>query len=249
VLPASLLLKAGTTSLVLDLLEMNCLPKIALADAVVAFRNLSHQPDGPWLVQLTDGHCADAVHLLAQYQQAANAELRGRDAETDVLLTIWGEVLSALAADPEALVGQVDWITKRWLLRQFSEQEDIPWSHPWMKSQDLEYHQIDPARSLGLALARTPPAWEITDKEITHATAKPPSNTRAAIRSQAMHLLQAEGCAYYIDWEIIGAEGGNSLHLLNPFDSTSKEADTWIHLLTETNGKPARRGKAASGPA
>ena len=74
VLPTSLLLKVGTTSLALDLLEMNCLPKTVLADAVITFRNLSHQPDGPWLVQLSGGHCADAVHLLAQYQQAANAE-------------------------------------------------------------------------------------------------------------------------------------------------------------------------------
>jgi proteasome accessory factor A len=248
VLPASLLLKTGTTSLVLDLLEMNCLPKTALADAVVAFRNLSHQPEGPWLVQLTDGRCAEAVHLLQQYQQAANAELRGRDPETDVLLTIWGEVLAALANDPDTLVGQVDWITKRWLLRQFREQEDIPWSHPWMKSQDLEYHQIDPARSLGLALARTPPAWEVNEKEIIQAASKAPLNTRAAIRSHAMRLLEEEGCAYYIDWEIIGAEGGNSLHMLDPFQSGSRDADTWMQLLTESAGKTPRHAKVASGP-
>ena len=137
-------------------------------------------------------------------------------------------------------MGKVDWITKRWLLRQFCEQEKISWSHPWLKSQDLEYHQIDPARSLGLALAQTPPAWEIPHKEITQATARPPGNTRAAVRSQAMRLLKNERCAYYIDWEIIGAEGGNSLHLLNPFDAGSKDAETWMQFLTETNNKPAR---------
>ncbi len=75
VLPASLLLKVGTTSLVLDLLELNCLPKIVLADAVAAFRNLSHHPDGPWLVPLADGRCADAIELLFQYLQAARAAL------------------------------------------------------------------------------------------------------------------------------------------------------------------------------
>ena len=73
---------------------MNCLPKIALADAVAAFRNLSHQPDGPWLVQLADGRCAEAVRLLSEYQQAAKAELRGRDAETDVFISIWGDTLA-----------------------------------------------------------------------------------------------------------------------------------------------------------
>jgi proteasome accessory factor A len=247
VLPASLLLKMGTTSLVLDLLEMNCLPKTVLADAVAAFRNLSHQPDGPWLVQLADGHCAEAVTVLSEYQRAAKAELEGRDAETDALISIWSDVLEALAADPELLVGKVDWITKRWLLRQFCEQEEIPWSHPWLKSQDLEYHQIDPSRSLGLALAQNPPAWDIPHKEVTQAATLPPSNTRAAVRSQAMHLLKNEGCAYYIDWEIIGAEGGNSLHLLNPFDAGSKDAESWIHLLNETNAKTPRRGKVATG--
>jgi hypothetical protein len=62
-----------------------------------------------------------------------------------------------------------------------------------------------------------------------------------------MHLLKNEGCAYYIDWEIIGADGGNSLHMLNPFDVGSKNAETWIHLLNETNCKTSRRGKVATG--
>ena len=50
VLPASLLLKVGTTALVLDLLEMNCLPKIILDDAVVAFS--ATIPPAGWTVQL-----------------------------------------------------------------------------------------------------------------------------------------------------------------------------------------------------
>ncbi|HWD19352.1 MAG TPA: proteasome accessory factor PafA2 family protein [Verrucomicrobiae bacterium] len=246
VLPTSLLLKVGTTSLVLDLLEMNCLPKTALADAVVTFRNLSHQPDGPWVVHLANGKCVEAVHLLQEYQRAAHAALRGRDAETDILLTIWAETLEALGTDPERLVGKVDWITKRWLLSQFCAQESIPWSHPWLKSQDLEFHQIDPERSLGLALAQTPPAWEIDAADTARAMDAPPTNTRAAVRSHAMRQLQQAGCGYYIDWEIVGAEGGNSLHLLNPFDAACREADHWMHLIGE-NGKTARRSKASSG--
>lgn len=247
VLPTSLLLKVGTTSLALDLLEMNCLPKTVLADAVITFRNLSHQPDGPWLVQLADGKCAEAVGLLMEYHQVAGAELRGRDNETDSLLAIWGEVLAALATDPDSLVGKVDWITKRWLLRQFCEQEKISWSHPWLKSQDLEYHQIDPNRSLGLALAQTPPAWDLPPRDIQHAASHPPADTRAAIRSRAMRQLHQEGCAYYIDWEIVGAEGGSSLHMLNPFDAGSREAENWIALLAENGGKTPRRGRVASG--
>jgi len=63
-----------------------------------------------------------------------------------------------------------------------------------------------------------------------------------------MRRLQEEDRAYYIDWEIIGAEGGTSLHMLNPFEASSRDAETWIHLLTETNGRRARRVKAVTGP-
>jgi proteasome accessory factor A len=243
VLPASLLLKVGTTSLVLDLLEANCLPKIILADAVATFRALSHQPDGPWRVQLADGRWAAAIDLLTEYQEAALAKFGGRDDETDVLLSVWNDTLQSLATDPEELVGKVDWITKRWLLRQFCQQENIPWSHPWLKSQDLEFHQIDPARSLGLALASNPPGWEIPHKEITQAASHAPGNTRAAVRSQAMRLLKDECGPYYIDWEIIGAEGGCSLHMLNPFDSGAQEAQTWMSLLNGNAEKTTRRGR------
>src|SRR5437762_4104 len=44
VLPATLLLKVGTTSLVLDLLELDQMPYVVLADAVMTFRGMSHQP-------------------------------------------------------------------------------------------------------------------------------------------------------------------------------------------------------------
>lgn len=247
VLPTSLLLKVGTTSLVLDLLEINALPKIALADAVAAFRTLSHQPDGPWRAQLCDGRVADVLDLLEEYRAAAKSKFAGRDTETDELLTIWQDTLQALGKDPELLVGKIDWITKRWLLRQFCEQENIPWSHPWLKSQDLEYHQIDPARSLGLALAQTPPCWELPHKEVTQATTHAPANTRAAVRSQAMRLLKDESCPYFIDWEMIGLEGASALQLSNPFDAGSHEAETWAGLLNGQPEKAPRRSKVGSG--
>jgi hypothetical protein len=133
----------------------------------------------------------------------------------------------------------VDWITKRWLLQQFCDQEKISWSHPWLKSQDLEYHHIDPARSLGLAVARTPPPWEIPWRQDTPAALQPPANTRALARSRAMRRLSEEDCSYYIDWEVIGAEGGRALRLLNPFDPHPGEAEKWSQFLTLPSGPAA----------
>jgi len=231
----------GTTSLVLDLLEADCLPKVILADAVMTFRTLSHQPDGPWLVPLASGRCVNAVELLDQFWTAANREFRGRDTETTILLDIWRNTLDALADNPERLVGQVDWITKRWLFRQFMAEEKLSWNDPWLKSQDLEFHHIDPSRSLGLALAQTPREWEISSEEIEDAMRKAPGNTRAAARSDAMQLLCNHAMEYYVDWEILGAEGGNSLQLLDPFDASPKEAGSWSKHLIQPKEKMSRK--------
>jgi proteasome accessory factor A len=198
-------------------------------------------------VQLLDGQTVEALDLLRQFERAAKSELSGRDHETDMLLGIWANTLDALENDPEQLVGKVDWITKRWLLGQFCEQENIPWSHPWLKSQDLEYHQIDPARSLGLALANNPPGWEIPHKEINQATGQAPGNTRAAARGRLMRLLKDENFAYTIDWDVITAQGNCSLNMLNPFDAGSHEAETWLSLLNGNAGKPPRHTKEVSG--
>jgi hypothetical protein len=231
VLSDSLLLKVGTTSLVLDLLEIDHLPKVALVDSVQMLRQLSHQLDGPWTVELADGREIDAVEMLALYCDAATAEFRGRDAETDFLLARWKDTLVQLAGTPENLVGRVDWITKRWLLEQFRAQEGLTWDDPWLKSQDLEFHAVDPDRSLGLALAKPPPEWDVPVAEITEALLRAPADSRAAARSGLMRELQRRGSSYYLDWEIIGAEGGNPLQLLNPFESKPSEAEAWLRGL------------------
>ncbi len=231
VLPTTLLLKCGTTALVLDLLELDHMPKIALADAVMSFRTLSHQPDGPWQVPLADGRCQHAVELLQRYHQAAREEFSGRDDETDVLLDIWGGVLEDLGKDPQRLVGRVDWVTKRWLFNRFIESEGLSWSDPWLRSQDLEFHHCDASRSLGHAVEQTPAPWRLTPADVLEATHQPPDNTRAGARSRLMHLLRHQTFRYFVDWEVIDAEGFNSLNLLNPFDAHPAEVETWIKQL------------------
>jgi proteasome accessory factor A len=228
VLGTALLLKVGTTALVLDLLEIDHLPKLVLEDAVNTFRTMSHQPNGPWRVKLADGRMMDAVDLLGMFHEHCVREFGNRDDETRVLLRIWRETLDALAGDSQKLVGKVDWITKRWLFDQFVQQEGVAWTDPWMKAQDLEYHHVDPARGLGIALEQLPPEWMLEAASLTSALKEPPADSRAAARSRLMHFLKDQSMRYYVDWEVIDAEGFNSLSLLNPFDAKPAEADAWL---------------------
>ncbi|HVR36169.1 MAG TPA: proteasome accessory factor PafA2 family protein [Methylomirabilota bacterium] len=214
VLPSALFLKVGSTRLVLDLLEVNDLPAVELRDAVSVLRSLSRTLEPPWCVRLANDKSADALELLAIYQQRAKKHFAGRDEETDALIGLWERVLNGLSGHRESLVGLVDWVTKEHLFRRFTESEGIGWDDPWLESQDLEYHHIDPQRSLGLALADRNGYWE--PKRPREALIKPPARSRAHARSRLMREIQGKGAYYVLDWEAIELPGHKPVRLLDP---------------------------------
>ncbi len=215
VLPATVFLKVGTTRLVLDLLDADALPAIALHDAVTTLRLLSRTLSPPWCVPLTDGRLSDAVEVLGSYQRRAKQLFKGRDVETDALLELWGRVLHALATDRGSLVGLLDWVTKEFLFERFCSREGIEWGHPWLEAQDLEFHHIDPDRSLGLALADVEGFWSPT--ALKQAMSQPPADSRAHARSRLMREIQGKETAYFLDWEAVEVPNQKRTRLLNPF--------------------------------
>lgn len=218
VLPSALYLKVGVTRLVLDLLEADDLPVQALADAVGTLRLLSHQPRPPWRVQLTDGKEEDPVRLLGQFRQRAQTRFAGRDAETDAVLALWARVETGLAENLDGLVGVIDWVTKRHLLEAFRESENLAWNDPWLEAQDLEYHHIDPARSLGLMIADRHGPWSDDDDD-SAALRKGPADTRAGWRGTLLRRLADSNDYYEIDWDRIDLVEGSSISMADPFQS------------------------------
>ena len=149
--PFATALKIGTTACVLSLLEEGRLPKnFILADAVQSTRDVSRDATGAWIVRLENGKTIGALDIQWQFYELARAHLGGATEETDWLLESWSFTLEALSNKPEALIGGVDWITKKWLLETFMESEGIGWDDPWLQSLDLEYHNIDPDEGLVL---------------------------------------------------------------------------------------------------
>jgi proteasome accessory factor A len=217
VLPSALYLKVGATRLVLDLLEANDLPPLVLADAVSTLRNLSHQPERPWLVPLADGTVADAVELLGRFRARAAARFRGRDPETDGVLDLWARVEAGLAGDLDGLVGLVDWVTKRHLLEAFRQSEGLAWDDPWLEAQDLEYHHLDPQRSLGLALANLDGPWAAGLDDPAPLDSGP-AGTRAGWRSRVLRGLARAGRDYEVDWDVINLGSRGVIEMADPFD-------------------------------
>lgn len=217
VLPATLFLKVGTTRLVLDLLDADELPPLVLADAVNSLRQLSRATTPPWTVTLAGGRTADALELLEIYRKRARQLFRGRNEETDALLDLWERVDAALATDRESLVGIVDWVSKQHLLEAFCQSERIHWDHPWLESQDIEFHQIDPDKSLGLALASMDGYWNAP--QVAQARSEPPTDSRAHARSRLMREIMGKESRYFLDWEAVEVPNQRRNRLLDPFQT------------------------------
>ncbi len=217
VLPATLFLKVGATRLVLDLFEADELPPVVLADPVSSFRLLSRRLRPPWSVVLAGGSTADVLELLNRYRDAAERMYAGRDAETDAILGLWRHTIEALGTDPTCLVGTLDWVSKEFLLGQFCQNEGLEWDHPWLKSQDLEFHHIDPRRSFGLALAGQGGFWSVDSVE--EAKTNPPRNSRAKARSRLMRAIQGKPGHYHIDWSEVTGPDEKRAVLTNPFQT------------------------------
>ena len=104
------LLKVGTTSLVLALIEDGAVDQdLTLLQPVQTLHAVSHDPTLHQHVQLRDGRTMTALELLWIYHDLAAAHLERRgetDEATAEVMRLWADVLTRLGADPIELRGR-----------------------------------------------------------------------------------------------------------------------------------------------
>jgi proteasome accessory factor A len=199
-------LKVGSAALAIDLLEAGELPAVELADPIGALKDISRDESRRWPVALAGGGSSSALEIQTAILAAAERLYRGRDEETDWVLAEWRGTLEALGRDPQELVGRLDWVTKKWLLDAFAASEGLDWEKPedrtWLQSQDLEYHNIDPAEGLYLMLEEQGQVERlVTEEDILVAMVDPPRDTRAYFRGKALQKFSAE--VRSLNWDSI----------------------------------------------
>ena len=219
-------LKVGTTSLVLRLLEEDRIgDRWILANPVRALREVSRDESWRWEVRLSDGTHLGAVDLQREFLELAQV-YRGADEDTDWVLDQWEEVLDGLESDPMALGDRLDWVAKRRIVEQYIQEEGTDWSDDALHSVDLEYHNIDPEKSLFHAYAEVNGMRRVvTDGQILDAMDAAPANTRAAARSELVRRLQGlKGRRLFaVDWSGVSAGPRTYFDLSDPFDPTVPE--------------------------
>ena len=181
-------LKIGSTALVIDLIESRLIPdNFAVIEPIRAIKEISRDQTYRWQLNLKNGKTTTAIDLQRQYLELAQQHLDPNNGETDWILAEWGAILNQLEQEPMELVDRIDWVTKKWLLTTFVEEEGIEWDDPWLQSLALQYHDIDPESGLYYALETQGSMRRVvTDGQINHAIHNPPKDTRAYFRGKSI---------------------------------------------------------------
>ncbi len=206
-------LKIGTTRVVLDMIAEGFVPSFDLASPVAAIQAISQDPELKVVVKRQQGGTISGLDIQREYVEQARRVLTNIDEETEWILQEWEQVVDQLQKDPLPLVGKIDWVTKRWLLESFVQEEKIGWDDPWLASLDLEYHNIDPERGLFCGLEAEGQATSLSQEDdIQEAMKHGPLDTRGGLRGLCVQRFGEDISS--IQWEGVHFNGKNSkLHL------------------------------------
>jgi len=229
-------LKLGATGLVLEWLEAGGdAGDLELRDPIAALRTVAADPDLRAPLELRDGTWRTALEIQEEYLRRVRAHFKaegmvGLDAWQ--VLGEWDRVLGLLRHDREALVGEVDWITKQLLCAEAVRRSArgsggevgglgaaTATSVPVLRKLDLKYHVVDPAAGYYYRMRAAGRARRlVTDDEIERATTTPPAGTRARARGEAVQEAARSGRQGRASWDWVKLAGARRRRLPDPLD-------------------------------
>ena len=232
------LLKVGTTSLVLAMIEDRALTRdLAVERPVATLRAVSHDPTLRTLVTLRDGTRMTAVQLQWAFFEQARAYVDDRsggaaDVDTAEVLTRWESVLTRLEADPMTCSRELDWVAKLSLLQGFRDREGLHWDSHRLQLIDLQYSDVRPEKGLyHRLLARDRIERVVDDADVRVAVADPPEDTRAYFRGRCLAKYGRDVAAASWDSVIFDVPGHDSLQRVPMLEPLRGGRDAVGHLI------------------
>ena len=184
------LLKLGTTSIVLAMIEDDAFPEhLIVKNPVDAIRQVSHDTSLSACIMMTDGRMLTALQVQMEILEAASEYanrygLESVDAQVgnDVLVR-WSGVLDGLETNPLSVANIVDWIAKKRIVDGFAQRHNLQIDDARLKAIDLQYHDMRVDKCLALRAGLV----ELCAKEdVLTAMVKPPESTRAFFRGTVL---------------------------------------------------------------
>jgi proteasome accessory factor A len=196
-------LKVGTTALLLRMVEEGVqIRDLTLENPIRAIREISHDTDCTKRVRLANGRDASALEMQKEYLEKALRWVENRDDPVlKEIATMWQHAIASLETDPEALVGQVDWITKRDLVDRYRNRHNLSLAHPRVALMDLAYHDVNRSRGLYYMLERKELVERMcSEDDIQRARYEPPQTTRAKLRGEFISAAKRKRRDFTVDW-------------------------------------------------
>src|SRR3954471_14991523 len=219
-------LKVGTTALILDLIEPGIrFDDLKLDEPVKAVHQISHDPTLKTQVALANGKKYTGLDLQFAYHEIAsqNLERTGADQASKEVLRVWGEVLDALARDPQECADRLDWPAKLRLLEGYRQRDQLAWGAPRLRLVDLQYSDVRLAKGLyNRLVTRGSMKRLVSEEEVLAAVTTPPSDTRAYFRGRALEKYATSIAAASWDSVIfdVGKESLVRIPTLEPLRGT-----------------------------
>ncbi|MGA1592988.1 MAG: proteasome accessory factor PafA2 family protein, partial [Candidatus Nanopelagicales bacterium] len=186
------LLKIGTTSLVLKLLEDSDLDdfELELDAPLEALKMVSQDLELKKKLKLKNGKYLTAIEIQYVFLERVQHHLEKIDEidpDTQETLNWWQEILDLLREDIFLTVNYLDWVAKLNLIQNIKSRDNLKWSDSVLQMLDLQYADLNPNRSLARLLERKGSLKRLVgDAEIIAAVKFPPISTRAWFRGQSL---------------------------------------------------------------
>ncbi|MCQ9352441.1 depupylase/deamidase Dop [Corynebacterium sp. 153RC1] len=221
------LLKFGLTSLVLEaVIAGETFSDLALQHPVTEVQRVSRDLSLTHRLTLKDGQELTARELIAEYL----ARVQPRTPTDEHVLATYREVDTLLAQGPLAAAQHLDWCAKYSLITSF-QARGVDIADAKMQLIDLQYADIDPAKSLYHALVRQGKMRTLfSAEEIAQAALVPPTDTRAYLRGEVIRRFDSAVVAS--SWESFTLAAGE------------QEEKLWRVVLSD----PLAMGKADAEP-
>ncbi len=178
----TMLLKVGSTDLMLRMIEADAAPRdMTLDNPIRAIREVSHDITGRSRVRLANGCEMSALEIQYEYlnQVKGFTESHGLDAISRRVLAMWERALGAIeAGNLDKIAREIDWVTKFQLIERYRARHDLPLSAPRVAQLDLAYHDVRRGRGLYYLLQRDGAVNRVArDLDILQAKSVPPQTT------------------------------------------------------------------------
>ncbi|QRV01406.1 proteasome accessory factor PafA2 [Arcanobacterium phocisimile] len=151
----SILLKVGTTNLVLWMLEQDAMPldleSLVLFEPVAATWEISHDPTLRHAVDMHDGSTRTAIDIQQIYLDAVRTTIDRvgqSDPDTAKFVELWQSTLDTLRTDLFQAAPRIEWIAKYQMLDHLRQRSGSSWDSDQLRAFDLQWHDLRPSASI-----------------------------------------------------------------------------------------------------